>query len=91
MLECPVIRVNLKDIIKFQELDIKMIFGKICNQEKFVKSYHTILQKRNDLIENEKWMRNEQMKFNASAGLRTRAQIIVAYYWFDAVDALYFI
>ena len=54
LLECPVIRVNLKDIIKFQELDIKMIFGKICNQEKLVKSYHTILQKRNDLIENEK-------------------------------------
>ena len=91
LLECPVIRVNLKDIITFQELDIKMIFGKICNQEKFVKSYHTILQKRNDLVEKDKWMRNEQMKFNASAGLRTRAQFIVVYYWFDAVDALYFI
>ena len=54
LLEYSVIRVNLKEIIKFQELDINMIFGKVCNQEKFVKSYHTILQKRKDLIENEK-------------------------------------
>ena len=54
LLECPVIRANLKGIINFQELDINMIFGKVQNQEKFTKSYHTILQKRKDLLENEK-------------------------------------
>ena len=53
LLECPVLRVNLKNVIKFQELDIDMIFGGICNQEKFVKKYLLILQKRKDLLEKE--------------------------------------
>jgi hypothetical protein len=54
LLECPVMRINLKNIIKFQELDLNMIFGGKCSQEKFAKSYQIILQKRKDLLENEK-------------------------------------
>ena len=40
LLEWPVIRGNLKDIIKFQELEINMIFGKVCNQDFFLKLSH---------------------------------------------------
>ena len=51
LLECPVIRVNLKGVINFQELDINMIFGTISNQEKLAKNYQIIFQKRKDLLE----------------------------------------
>ena len=52
LLECPVLRAELKTIINFQELDTSMIFGSLMNQEKFAKKYHVILQKRKDLLEN---------------------------------------
>ena len=53
LLECPVIRANLKNTISFQELDIEMVHGTISNQEKFAKKYHLIIQKRKDLLEKE--------------------------------------
>ena len=51
LLECPVIRSELKKIINFQELDIGMVTGNISKQEKIAKKYHLILQKRKDLMD----------------------------------------
>lgn len=53
LLECPVIRIHLRNTINFSELDIEMVFGTISNQEKFTKKYHLIMQKRKDLLEKE--------------------------------------
>ena len=38
LLECPVIRSELKKIINFQELDIGMVTGNISKQEKLQRS-----------------------------------------------------
>ena len=51
LLECPVIRSELKKIINFQELDIGMVTGNISKQEKIAKKYNLILQKRKDLMD----------------------------------------
>ena len=53
LLDCPTLRSRTKTLVKFEELDHKMIFGTLEEQETFAKSYHIILQARKDLLNQE--------------------------------------
>ena len=51
---CPVLRIKCSQLIDFSQMDQRMIFQNERRQEKFVKSYHLLLQAREDLLTSQK-------------------------------------
>ena len=51
LLECPPIKMKLKDIVDFENLSYNMIYGNLKNQEKFGRNYTIIWSARNDIMD----------------------------------------
>ena len=51
LLECPELRMRTKKIIKFKEVEHRMSFGNLKNQEKVAKVFKILLEARKDILE----------------------------------------
>ena len=51
LLECPELRMRTKKIIKFKEVEYRMIYGNLKNQEKVAKVFKILLEARKDILE----------------------------------------